>query len=440
MKNFCAKDGKILVTGFVHFLYGKSQKPRAVYVRPKCNDRRRWEVVSGFGFFPGEGFFNPGASGAADAPMLQPAVMRESARALLATHSDLPIGREEQRKAQEAIDIANTWIEERTQFPATVSNADVAWSRKDWIDQSITGWQKLVDPLAEGMVEALSKVMKEMGPEANFLPIMRGFMGQLIATQLGQSIGTLSISLTASQDAAIPLFEKSGAHLIPQNIALWGQGLEIPEQEIAIYIALREVAAQRLFSHTPWLAAHMRQLIQSYGVGITVDIEAIQSQAESAMNSGELDINNPESITMAINQGMFQPEESATQSAALAKLEMILALIEGWIDHVTHLAATDRLPSLASLQESYRRSRIESAPSQQLFAMLLGLQISPRLTRECSNFWTEVYQISGAENGGVALRDYRWEDPALLPSSSDIADPAAFLASTTVPDDLSGLI
>ena len=396
--------------------------------------------MSGFGFLPNEGFFNAGSSGGPGSPILQPNVMRDSARKFLSTHTDLPIGRDDQRKMQEAVDIANTWIEERTQFPATVTNADVAWSRKDWIDQSINGWQQLVEPLAEGMVEALSKVLKEMGPEAGFLPVMRGFMGQLIATQLGQSIGTLSISLTGSQDAAIPLFEKSGAHLIPQNIALWGEGLQIPEQEIAIYIALREVAAQRLFAHTPWLSGYIRGLIQSYGTGITVDIESIQSQAESAMNSGELDINNPDSITMAINQGMFQPEQSAAQSGALAKLEMTFALIEGWIDHVAYLSATDRLPSLAALQESYRRSRIESAPTQQLFAMLLGLQISPRLTRECSQFWSEIYRLNGAEIGGVAIRDYRWEDPALLPTASDLADPVTFLASTTVPDDLSGLI
>ena len=171
--------------------------------------------------------------------MLQPVVMRDAARAFLSTHSDLPVGHNDAAKAKEAIDIANTWIEAFTQFPATVSNADVAWSRRDWIDQSVNGWQKLVEPLAEGMVDALGKVLKEMGPEveaatggipgaeAGFLPVMRSFMGQLIATQLGQSIGTLSISLTGSQDAAIPLFEKSGAHLIPQNIAIWGEGLEI---------------------------------------------------------------------------------------------------------------------------------------------------------------------------------------------------------------------
>jgi len=377
--------------------------------------------------------------------MLQTNVMRDAARKFLATHNDLPVGREDARKAHEAIDIANTWIEEQTQFPATVTNADVAWSRKDWIDHSINGWQKLVEPLAEGMVEALGKVLKEMGPaemvpQEGFLPVMRGFMGQLIATQLGQSIGTLSIGLTGSQDAAIPLFDKSGAHLIPQNIAAWGEGLEIPEQEIAIYMALREVAAQRLFAHTPWLSAYIRDLIARYGSGITVDIDSIQSQAESAMSSGELDINNPESITMAINQGMFQPEQSVAQTAALAKLEITFALIEGWIDHVTSLAAKDRLPSLSALQESYRRSRIESAPTQQLFAMLLGLQISPRLTRECSNFWNEIYAISGGVDGGTAIRDHRWEDSALLPTASDLADPAGFLVSTTVPDDLSGLI
>ena len=396
--------------------------------------------MSGFGFLPNEGFFDANAASDPNSPMLQTSVMRDSARKFLATHNDIPVGHEDLRKIQEAIDIANTWIEDGTEFPATVTNSDIAWSRRDWVDQSITGWQKLVEPLANGMVEALGKVLSEMGPEAGFLPVMRGFMGQLIATQLGQSLGALAVGLTGSQDAAVPLFDKSGAHLIPQNVKLWGEGLEIPEQEITIYMALREVAAQRLFAHTPWLPNYIRDLIESYGRGITVDIESIQRQAESALSSGELDINNPDSITMAINQGMFQPEQSDAQTAALAKLEITFALIEGWIDHVAHLSAKDRLPSLAALEESYRRSRIESAPTQQLFAMLLGLQISPRMARECSQFWNEIYLISGEEISGVSIRDHRWEDPALLPTAEDISDPAKFLASTTVPDDLSGLI
>lgn len=432
--------------------------------------------MSGFGFFPSEGFFNAGTTGGDGASMLQPQVIREAARTFLATHNDRPIGTIDSQKVREALDIAETWIDAHTQFPASPANTDVAWSRKELVDHSIAGWQKLVEPLAEGMVQALAKVLKEMGAESfnpsdlegiegidpstmtpfgplgamagqgeiNFLPIMRTFMGQMIAQQLGTSVGALATSLTGSHDVAIPLFNNPALHLIPQNIAQWGEGLEISEQEIYIYIALREVAAQRLFAHTPWLADYIRDQIAHYGQGITVDIESIQRQAESAMNSGELDITNPESISLAINQGMFQPEESEAQSAALAKLEMTFALIEGWVDHITNISARDRLPSLSALHESYRRSRIESAPTQQLFAMLLGLHISPRKTRECAHFWDEIYSISYAAQGSgesaVEIRDHRWEDAALLPTSADLADPAKFLASTTVPDDLSGLI
>jgi uncharacterized protein (DUF2342 family) len=67
--------------------------------------------------------------------------------------------------------------------------------------------------------------------------------------------------------------------------------------------------------------------------------------------------------------------------------------------------------------------------------MLFGLEVSPRKSRECTKFWSDVTTIGGPE-----LRDGRWEDPALLPNIDEISDAAKFLESTTVPDDLSGLI
>jgi putative hydrolase len=132
---------------------------------------------------------------------------------------------------------------------------------------------------------------------------------------------------------------------------------------------------------------------------------------------------------------MFVPEQSEQQSAALEKLEMALALIEGWIDHIVSSAAKDRLPSLPALEEVVRRSRVTNSPTQQLFKSLLNLEVSPRRMREAAIFWGEVATLAGMEE-----RDHRWEDAALLPRSSDLSNPAQFLKSTTVPDDLSGLI
>ena len=393
------------------------------------------------------------SAGTGNNPLIATETIREIARKYLTTQKEEFVSTADSEKIKEALGIANIWLDIATFFPALTATSQPAWSRRDWLDSSLSGWQTLVEPLAEGMASALTKVISDSGvqfggelgvpdgmettPEMlqGISLLLRSFMGSMIATQLGQSIGLLATTVTGSHDVAIPLYRNIETHLIPQNVTTWGEGLDIPEDEIRIYLALREAAAARLFTHSPWLTQYIHDAFSAYGKGIRVDLESIQEQAETAVNSGELDINNPESITAAISQGLFTPEQSPEQDGALAKLEMILALIEGWIDHVVTTAATDRIPSLSPLTEMLRRRRASNSPTQQLFATLLGLEVSPRMMRECATFWAQVLEITGVEG-----RDSRWEDPALLPTADDLHDAKKFLDSTTVPDDLSGLI
>ena len=404
--------------------------------------------LSNFGLNPATLFAAANSAGSV-APLISNDTLRDVARKFISSQGELPIGSQDIADAQVALDIANTWLDEATNFPALSRSNLPAWSRRDWLDSSVANWAKMIEPLADGMASALTNVLKQgpltedresgdsvQGPElAAIAPIMRAFMGSLIASQLGTSVGQLAVSITGSNDVAIPLFTQSEARLIPQNITAWAQGLDIPSDEVRIFLAIREAAASRLFSHTPWLSNYIQGAITAYGAGIKIDIDSIQEQAERALETGELDINNPESISVAISAGLFKPEQSPSQDAALAKLEMALALIEGWIDYVTTKAVGDRLPSYPALSETLRRRRALKSPTQQLFATLLGLEVSPRKARECAQFWFEV-----ESEIGLANRDQRWEDPALLPRAEELADVKKFLASTSVPDDLSGLI
>ena len=407
---------------------------------PNFNDL--FAQLSNFGLNP-QTLFAAANSAGSVGPLISPEILRDVARKYVSGQGDLPVGSQDIADAQVALDIANTWLDEATNFPALSRSNIPAWSRRDWLDSSVPNWAKMIEPLADGMATALTNVLKqtpiaevEQGPElAAIAPIMRAFMGSLIASQLGTSVGQLAVSITGANDVAIPLFTQNEARLIPQNIAAWSQGLDIPIDEVRIFLAIREAAASRLFSHTPWLSKYIQDAITAYGAGIKIDIDSIQEQAERALETGELDINNPESISVAISAGLFKPEQSPSQDAALAKLEMALALIEGWIDYVTTKAVGDRLPSYPALSESLRRRRATKSPTQQLFATLLGLEVSPRKARECSHFWFEV-----ESEIGLADRDQRWEDPALLPRAEDMEDVKKFLNSTIVPDDLSGLI
>jgi putative hydrolase len=396
--------------------------------------------LSSFGLNP-QTLFAAANSAGSVGPLISPDVLRDVARKFISSQGDRPVGSQDVTDSQVALDIANTWLDEATNFPALSRSNLPAWSRRDWLDSSVTNWAKMIEPLADGMANALTNVLKhENGADAEqglaaVAPIMRAFMGSLIANQLGTSIGQLAVSITGANDVAIPLFGSSEARLIPENVTKWAQGLDIPTDEVRIFLAVREAAASRLFSHSPWLSEYIQAAITAYGAGIKIDIDSIQEQAERALETGELDINNPESISVAISSGLFKPEQSPSQDAALEKLEIILALIEGWIDYVSTKAVGDRLPSYPALSETLRRGRATKSPTQQLFATLLGLEVSPRKMRECSHFWFEV-----ESEIGLAGRDQRWEDPALLPRSEDLADVKKFLTSTIVPDDLSGLL
>ena len=451
----------------------------------------KWgETVSGFGFTPSDGFNPFGAfnrNRASNPELITLEQLRASVRQFMAPHPVIPVGTDDQSRINEAFQVAELWLDGATTFPRTTLGHDCAWSRTDWINSSLAGWQKMVEPLAEGMATALATVLQEMTSQfgeagldsdsaaevreaiGNNLglpqgfpagafnmeaikPIMRAFMGSLIAAQLGQSVGGLALKVTGSHDVSLPLFAQPGTRLIPQNVKEWSAGLEIDEREITYFLALREAATARLFEHTPWLTSYISNCMTEYGKGIRIDVESMQRQAEDAIESGQLDIHNPESINIAIHQGMFMPEQSPTQAAALERLEMAIALIEGWIDHVVAMAAKDRLPKFIALQEMQRRSRATNSPAQQLFASLLGLEVSPRKARECAIFWGELVAIGSADvdaevkdeseklMSGIKVRDHRWEDATLLPTLRDLANPTAFIQSTTVPDDLSGLI
>jgi putative hydrolase len=398
--------------------------------------------------------FAPGGKGQQEA--LPIATVRDTAKKFVQAQGSQPLGIKDVTVVNNALEIAELWLNEATAFPATaIGAAHTSLSRLDWVDETLPGWQETMEPLATGLASAISGLLDQavagqgenLGVEGGadalagsmgaIAGLLRSFIGSMIATQLGQAIGAISSNATGAHDVALPLLDPARPILIPENIEKWSADLEIPKTEVYLFHALREAAIARLFAHNPWIVSYMRSAIVDYGRGIRIDMEAIQRQAEEAMQNFDPSQINPESgensFNIALNNGIFTPEETPEQRAALSKLETALALVDGWADEVTTLAAGDRLPTISQLREMYRRQRATNAPAQQLFKSLLGLEVSPKLTREASAFWQKV-----RESKDVASRDALWS--GILPSADELLDPVAFLSSTQVPDDLSGLL
>jgi putative hydrolase len=384
-------------------------------------------------------------------------LVRDTAKKFATAQGSAPIGANDVSEVEQAISIAELWLNDATFFPQSPNSGSVALARTDWVDTTLAGWQTTVEPLAIGLSSAIGELLNQaqgdsqsqdnpFGADNPFgqgnmqIPIgmisalLNSFIGSLVATQLGQAIGGLAGKVTGAHDVGLPLIDGAYPTLVPQNIKVWATDLDIPMDEIRIFHALREAAVARLFAHNPWLVSYIRTAITDYGKGINIDMDAIQEQAQQALESGNgFDPSNPESFSLALNDGIFTPQETPAQRAALTKLETALALIDGWSEEVVTLAAGDRLPNIGALQETLRRARATSAPAQQLFSSLFGLQVSPRLAREASAFWKQVRELKDVE-----ARDRIWS--GILPTADDLLTPESFLKSLEVPDDLSGLL
>ena len=225
--------------------------------------------------------------------------------------------------------------------------------------------------------------------------------------------------MRSSTEVGLPLSEAGRPALVPANVAAFSAGLEVPAEEVRLYVALRELAHHRLFASVPWLTAHLYDAVDAYARGIEVDGAAIERAV------GSIDPTDPESVQRAMGEGLFDIEPTPAQQAALERLETALALVEGWVDAVVDAACADKLPSAQKLRETMRRRRASGGPAEQTFATLVGLQLRPRRLREAAALWSLV-----AEHGGAAARDALWAHPDLLPGPSDLEDPAAFVART----------
>src|SRR5579871_6766405 len=238
----------------------------------------------------------------------------------------------------------------------------------------------------------------------------------MIGSQTGTAVGELAREVVCSTDIGLPLGPEGTAALLPAGVAEFGRGTSVDAGEVRLFLALREAAHHRLFAHVPWLRAHLLGAVEQYASGITVDLGRLSEAIP------DVDLTNPEALRDALaGEGLFRPEDTPAQQAALARLETALALVEGWVATVVAEAAANRLPDADALAEAIRRRRATGGPAERTFATLVGLELRPRRLREAAAMWRALTQARGIEG-----RDEIWSHPDLLPTADDLDDPEGF--------------
>jgi putative hydrolase len=328
------------------------------------------------------------------------------------------------RAVGDAVQVATLWLDEQTTLAAPSWRA-AGLSRAEWVEATMPRWFDLVQPVSDGVTAATSAALRkqlgELGPDAlgdalpgglpagfdpsqmleQWAPMLGNLSRQMFAAQLGQAVGTLAAEVVSGTEVGLPITEPGLVALLPGNVHALSESLEIDEPQVRLYLAVREAARVRLFSQVPWLGPQLLSAVADYARNITIDTDAI----ESALTT--VDPSDPEALRAALQGNLFTPSPTPAQRAALGRLETLLALAEGWVDHVAERTTARHLPQSAALGETVRRRRVGGA-AQRTFAGLVGLELHPR-----------------------RLRDGRWAHPDLAPTAADLDDPIGFVDRAT---------
>lgn len=354
---------------------------------------------------------------------------KQAARHVVASLGPDPSPTQTQRaQLADADRLAESWLDPVTTFAPADAPAE-PWSRAQWVDDTMDSWRAIVEPIVTAIADAMSKAMggqamadaPELAQLSGMLgPILRGAAGQMYAAQLSEAIGKVAADVLTGAELGVQLLSKPRVVVLPTNANAFVRGLELPDEDVLMYLTLREAARQRLFARVTWLGPQLLALIEHYARGITIDMAALGEVIDPDSMAG-LTPDKLQELSKQLQGRLFTPTRTPEQEEVLGRLETLLALVEGWVDTVAHEAAASWLSHEEALMEVIRRRRATGGPTEKMFGSLVGLELRPRRVRDAQRLWQAVQAARGPEG-----RDAVWAHPDLIPTTADLDDPIGF--------------
>lgn len=357
--------------------------------------------------------------------------IHDSARNSISQKGDPSITENQKNSVRDAIALAQVWLDEATGFPASNLNFG-AWSKSEWLENTLPAWRPLIEPVAKGLAETMSSMSSDMqglvgGEEVPaemqqmlqpMLEMAKKMAAVSTGMQIGQGLAELSTEMLGASDISLPLAPNNTPSLLPNYITQFAKDYELPVSEVMMMCAVRESALCRLYSAQPWVGQELVDTISRYAAGISVDKQRIREVMQS------VDPSNPESMQELMATGVFEPATTEAQQKALNHLEFMLALIEGWVSFTAELVIANRLANANRLIETMNRRRASGGPAEKTFANLVGLELRPRLIRDATVFWKYIHTNRVEPNSVWAHLDF-------LPDREDLINPALYVAKRT---------
>ncbi len=265
-----------------------------------------------------------------------------------------------------------------------------AVGRRQWVRFNIRIFRQMFEPL-----EGLQKLIPGS--------LILNFGQKGLTRYLGLMLGVLARRVLGQYDPALlgrePV-ETSSLILVEPNVQAWAHKDKLPIDELRRWLAMHEMTHAWEFRAHPWLQSYLEGLLKQVLVGGLSD----------GRRPSRLELIR--TLTVGVGQ----------QWKAIAKVQAVMSLLEGYCNLVMNDVGRRELPHFALLEGAYRRRQQERTALERAFLRLTGLEMKMRQYVLGERFCREVRDAGGRE-----LLARVWEGPAWLPTMAEIQRPQLFI-------------
>ncbi|MHA4776761.1 zinc-dependent metalloprotease [Streptomyces sp. MSC1_001] len=294
--------------------------------------------------------------------------------------------------------------------------------RAGWIKANVAGFRELLTPLLGKMQERRSAT-----PGSTVLGAVGGKvtgveLGMLLSFLASRILGQYETFAPAGRD--LPTGANGGGRLllVAPNIVHVERELEVDPHDFRLWVCLHEETHRTQFTGVPWLRDHLQGEIQSFLAATDVDPGTVVERLREAVQT--LAGGRPEAEEGEPSPSFVELVQTPEQREILGRLTAVMSLLEGHADYVMDGVGPQVVPSVAEIREKFQARRARGASRLDLaLRKLLGLDAKLRQYRDGERFVRAVVDEVGMDGFNRV-----WTSPNTLPTKSEIAAPADWIA------------
>jgi coenzyme F420 biosynthesis associated uncharacterized protein len=282
--------------------------------------------------------------------------------------------------------------------------------RREWAEVNLATLGHLLDPVAE----RLDRRLDSAGPLAGAL---RMGAGATLAAEAGLVLGYVSQRVLGQYELSLLQLDAPPRLLfVAPNLDRAVRSMEVDRESFLGWIAIHELTHVFQFQGVPWLRAHLSGLIREY-------LSSVEVRIERGNAGGLPSLPNVGRLVEAFREGgLAALVQTHEQRALLDRMQAVMAVIEGYSEHVMDGLGERLLPAYAGLREAMQvRRRSRSAP-ERVIERLLGLDFKLRQYEVGKEFCDAV-----AAEGGMEALNRVWRSPEAMPTLQELSAPRQWL-------------